>query len=784
MYSNFSRSVVGAALFISLTSCSLYEGPPTKRDDAFEKSDLNCMKNMRATLIQYSEGRANSADVNRIAECSIGALDTFAKYTRGETRDRFTAIEIRSFLQRYFFEDLVISDGLLTEIMHVKQAFLGGSSTDFSREDLSSAKDVINALRATLLRLQLSMPLTLSRFERENTRYVDEASLAIIDAAEILAKKISENKTTYSFEDMGRLLDQIMGTFSGSQSILTTIRSHLELAGIIKELVIAPGKPREIVTSADWRLIVQEGSKWGVTYLKFLHLQAQYKDWMRGEGRERLGILLMESLDHLDRIAARSCPKCTTAPGIPISSLQHLLEHLKWNGKILDIQFDKNTLAGLFTPVIQHVLGGSDKSETGRGSDRLTLIHISRLRSMVQDVLDGTRFLEASYATLIHVDHFSDLEAVTTQDLVSLDAEEILRKHGGVNESALQVAKGLQDVFRKTVALGDHTTKNALYDGRNASRPRTYREMIRYVWLRPIFKKIVDGYRTNGRAGLNLSEFQGFIQDYWPILKDFKLVGPKNNPKDDGIKRFREASLFTQVSDGNDLIAVDEGLMLVLYMFSANPMSIDVHNRMTSICPIGDFDDYGKRTVEPTCYRNKLYNFSRKNLETSDLWKSFPVMITYYEGLKPKDQVKFQQYIESTVRKVGVPSTAYFGSDDSQTLVMMFHYIEGLFLRYDTNFDTVLNRAEAQAAFPVFQSTLATLGEMELDDKKLPSAFYWLLSRGAPPVDDQMSWLSLYWHGFNFWIWHKRAPEITADRLSVLKVFSTLSKTPSPASAP
>lgn len=776
-----------------LASCSLYEGPPSQRTDDFQKANLGCMKDFREISVEYFEGRATPEKVKRLASCSIEGLRTFTKYTRGESRDRFTAQEIRNFLQRYFLEDVVISDALLMEFMRVKQAFLGGKTSDFTREDLKMAEALIEAFRDILLRLQPSMPFSVERMERESPAYVEEAGKALIDAAEILGNRITENRSTYSIEDMGKFFDEIMLTFNGSKSVLASIRKNLKLAEILKEIAISPNRPRDVVTAGDWKIIFQEGSRWAATYLRFMNLNARYPQWTRGEGRAHLGEIVFEGLAHIDRMVARHCPEelitrdgCRSIPGIPIKSMESLVEAAEWDGKILGVKFRKSTIQGLLEPMIQRVLGGADMTETGRTTDRLTAVHLDRLRLLIRDWLDGSRYVEGSFASLLRTEKFPDSYSVPTQELVAMDPEPVLRENGGVTPSAVAVAESLRTLFRRTMAVADHESPGALFDGKNSFRPRVYREMDRYTWLRPVFKQVVLGYmggpRLKARAancendGLTVEEFTTFIRDYWQVLGDMGFVGPKNTPEGDGKRRFREASLFTQVSDGSTLISMDEGLQLVLYMFYADPLSVKVHDRAEKICPKGTLDPYGQPLIEPACYREKIYDFSEKNSDTADLWKPFPILIQFYDGLKPAKQVEFREYVEGATRVPNSPQDAWFGSSESQAVVMMFYYIEALYLRYDTNRDGVLNRAEAELAFPVFENTLSEISGMETSDAKLKSVFFYLLSHGAPPVDAGMGRWRKFWNGLDFMIFHWRAHDFKADRLSVLKVFATLAQ--------
>jgi len=792
MFSKILILLFSAITLATVPSCSLYEGPPPKKKKEFQKNSLNCLKDFRAKLLDYADGRATAEDVNRLANCSIEALRTFGDLTRGQDRDRFTAEEIRTFLQRYFLDDVTISDGFMREFMRVKQAFLGGKSSDFSREDLKTCEGLIVAIRDILLRLQPSMPMSFERMQRETPAYVEEAGKALIDSAEIFGKKITENQSTYSFEDMGRLFDEITRTFDNTKSVFASVQTHIKLAGVLKEVVIDPYRPREIVTARDWRIIIGEGARWTATYLRFLNIDAQYSTWMRGEGRTRFGIILNETLSHIDRAIKRHCPEeaqvregCNVIPGIPIQSRQTLMETVAGVGELTGAKFQKGTLIKLFESIVKRTLGGPELGETGRNTNRLTMNHVDRLRSLIRDWIDGSRYVEGAYATILRSESFPNSALVTTAALTDLDPKEVLRNYGGVTPEALAVAESLRALFKKTSAIQDAESKGAVFDGKNATRERVYSEMDRYTWLRPVFKRFVLGYiegpgmatriRNYEKDGLAIGEFTTLITDFWQLLSDVKFVGPKNTPSGDAKKRFRESSLFMQVSDGNNVISMDEGLQLVLYMFSANPLAVDSHNRAGKLCKTGPLDDYGEPTVETKCYRAKMYDFSASNSATADLWKPFPLMIQFYDGLSVTQKAEFQEYVERASRKPEVPYGSWFGSDDTQTTVMIFHYVEALFQRFDVDKDGFLDETEGETAFPVFRNTLADIPTTKLSDAKLKSVFFWLLEYGAPPVDDSMGGWSKFWNGMEFMMYHWGSPSFNSDRLSVLKVFATLS---------
>jgi hypothetical protein len=780
--------VTAFALGLGGASCALYEGPAPARNK--DIPELGCMKDFGARFVDYFEGRATEDDVNRLANCSVRALQAFQKVARGKNNDRFTSQEIRNFLQQYFLEDIVLSDGLLRELMRVKQAFLGGEIEDFTPEDLVFAEKLIITFRDVFVRLHSSMPISLDRLKREDASYVDRVVSAVADASAILGRQITQVDASYKFEDLARLFDEVARAFPRRARVIEPVRERLNMAGCLKEILISPYRSREDVTSTEWKMILEDGARWFGVFAKLLNANAHYPSLTMGEGRERLGLLLNETLDLLERTTVRHCPprlalpngKCRIEPGIPIAAIHEIIDLSEWDGKLLGVQFQRSTLKSLVTPVIQRLLGDTDLGPTGRQATRLTRAHLERVRKSIREWMIGARYVDALYARLVTPNFDATTEA-STDSIVAPPACDVLAIPCDDEQEPVAIAEGLRAVFGRTVDLAGPDGTRVLYDGKNASRGRSYQELASYAWLRPFLKRIVLGYiedspdseRAVGVQGLNRKEFGMLVDHYWPLFLDLKVVGPKNLREEDASKRFREASLFTQVSDGNNLLSVDEGVQLVLLMFSADPMSRDAHVRVAEVCPTEGLDDFGRPKVEPHCYRKSFFDLRRENRKYVDLWGGMPLLVDFYEGLGEKERAEFARSIETISRKSGkVEIESYFTSVDTQVATMIYHFIEGIFQRYDQDKNSRIDEKEADQAFVIFQRTLAEIAKKDPDNANVKAIFFWLLAKGEPPIPNTKPWWKRYWDVPEFIWWSWTSPSFEADRLSLLKVFAAL----------
>jgi hypothetical protein len=219
----------------------------------------------------------------------------------------------------------------------------------------------------------------------------------------------------------------------------------------------------------------------------------------------------------------------------------------------------------------------------------------------------------------------------------------------------------------------------------------------------------------------------------------------------------------------------------VLLVLSAQPMSVEAHDKLTALCPNGGDDDYGEKTIEPGCYRKLFYDFSPES-KFAEYWASFPNLMKFVRGLDAERLAEVRRYVETASRKGGYQEKTYFDSSDAQSAIVLFHYLEGLFLRFDEDADGDIDVKEAEKAFPNFKLTLAEFAEMTKnpDHPRLKKIFMYLLDKGRPPVTDDMGRWKRFWNGVGFIFWSWRTPDFEADRLGLLKVFAAIASPPPP----
>lgn len=790
----FRGLIAGAVVILGfgLSSCGLYEGPPKDKEKKFNNEEMKCLNHFKTRLQDYFKGLGDEAEIDRLTQCLNLSLDNFVKYTRGEHKDRFTAQEVRNFLQHYILEEFEMTDGLVRELMLLKKVFIGGKDTDFTLSDIETGKNLIKDIATLLKKLHPHLPLLFDKLiENPDSRSLNLATAAYIDVANSLGDIIQNKNAQYSFADLNRLISEFEIVFPDIE-VFKTMKKDLPQVVRMKNKLVTPFKQNYDVTAEQWKTVLNDGAEWMAIYLKFKHLTKHNEDLTRGKARVRLVEIFDDAVVLTDRVINRHDGTLSFA------AIEDFLDEFGYDGTFFGAKLSTKTVKDALKPIVKRVLSGADTSENGRLAMGLKRSHLNKLQMIFHEWSELMNVTEALFAKQSGSEGFAPALQYTNDALLSVDLNDFIKD--SVNPRLTgKMAAEVASLIVKYPSFVVGESNQFLFSNDVMTRGKSFHDMTRWTWLRPIFKYLMMGYMSPERAkranpekidreGLTLSEFKIFIHDLWPALVDLKRVGTRfNNPEDDSKKRFLEGSLFMFASDGDARASVDEGLQLILYMISADKIGDLAHRSAAQSCKTGERDEFSKFKVEPKCYEKVMYDFDSKTAPLKDLWAAFPRWVKYYSRLNAEQRKEYKTLLRQICRRAEKPKNEWMGSDDTDALVMLMHYVETLFARYDTDFSETLNPKEAQKSWTLFKRTLSEIPDAPEDAEQLEAVFAYILAHGEPP-EFRDSWFGKKWDEFVFWKdWLRTYQKdwsgynFESDRSKILLVFDKIKpKKPEP----
>ena len=806
------RSLIIPMFFGLLAGCTIGEQKKASKAPNIEaQTQMGCLKTSGAQLRELIKGAGEIKDLDTIGACADTVVREFAKLAQGKDRATFTPVEIRDFLQRYYLGDVKISDELLARILRVRESFFGGGITTLSGEDLASVLRTTHSLLGVLRDMHPYLPISFeSASELSPVQHAAMLATYTKSVGTIVGLLLRSSPKAFSFAEVRDLLgDSQRALGTGSNSILATIQSNVDLAARLKTLWLTPDRPSDEIRAEDLRLGLTEGMQALSDYLTIMHaLRAEGMN-LSVSGRDRISASGEDAINIVERAIARRTPKplgagtnvvavVPNSAGIPIEDLEALVLDPRILGEITSASVGtsqahlrERTITGLIDKVGLRVLSQDDLS-------------LRPLRSLTRGHLEGLRRILREWRALKgYVDQAAPagMERVRLVPITTRAARTNFRaglKLGlpyPIDDGIFGRLYHFREYLRASPALYDENKRSPIGAGMLA-HPYTPFELNILAMIRPMVSTLARAYQEKPAGtdlvdgpgtGLTEVEFGHLVRDLWDVLVDLQFLSATDDPELDTQKRFREASLFNFVSDGDDHMSVHEGTQLVLALAEAQSLGKKMHGLAVGMCAEAGPDEFGSSLIEPNCFRQKVMDFSSTSPEADATWADLPLLRAYFKTLDAAGREEYWKLIEMAGRKFGYEPGRWYDLSDAQSIACLLRYVEYVYERFDQNpRNSEIDPAEAELAYPVFRGQLAQY-RANLDEDSLHAAFTWLLANGLPPGDPSMGWYDRITSYGGFVVWKKRGYEgysflgrhidgwaFSAPRRNVMSVFGII----------
>ena len=109
-------------------------------------TSLGCMNNLDEQLQAYLQQNLPEKEIGTFTQCLQTALLVFKYHVWGKDRTAYTPEELRSFIQTFFLQDRPISDPLLSHLMILKTALVGGEYHQLTLNEIDQLIQLMNTL--------------------------------------------------------------------------------------------------------------------------------------------------------------------------------------------------------------------------------------------------------------------------------------------------------------------------------------------------------------------------------------------------------------------------------------------------------------------------------------------------------------------------------------------------------------------------------------------------------------------------------------------------------------
>jgi hypothetical protein len=675
--------------FIHL-GCALEYGEPRNEPEVIELSmgDSACLSRSQEVFSRFLEGKADQKEIESVRDCTIGAIDTFKKRTRGEVEGQYHKKELLSFLEKYFLGGEKIPHSLSREAMLLKAAFLGGNEQVVTQDELIQTRFLIEALAEEAITLLPHLPLLPENVSRLSGGELTLVSDRLSQSAKRIGQLIQTGGSPYRFEDGYRL-------FTALSSSARSSAFQKTMSWMIGERAVVEQAFELLLGVFEWRDVLERSSNLYSLVLQWRWLQDYEGSLLLGDGLEVTEAFGLNLFSILEQAAKRQ-------PGQVITEekMKNLLRSLgsKRVQRAFGENFSLDSVELFLEPLFARLLGRAGSYRPiGLYLDTVLILKkdfqvwLSRQRSL-ESLFKGRQNQAISYSTF----------------------EKETKKGKGVKEIEWLWDNELSAFLKIRNKIGPIFLDNFSVDLSRLDFKSSFSffELTQLNWMQLGIRQLFQGYiedpkRLKTLSGLTQDEMQRLYADIRGVCIERGVCDPESD--ESGAARFVEADLFMGPADGNGLLDPEETLSLLIYLISSKKVADRLHLDVSTSCETQGLDRAGRPVVERECYEERLFS------QFHEIFENMPQMINAYKALNLDEKREFERDLIRFAFEAGEESV-WMSSLETDRISTVLHYIESFFFRkFDSDQSGVLETPEAMAAYPVFKIPLEEAVEEYLE---------------------------------------------------------------------
>jgi hypothetical protein len=276
-------STLGVKFFISclglfyLCACDLKinDRPPKQEDLIFEdENNVKCISKTVPYFEAFLKGEPEGVKVKEFWICSALAMSSFKTKTKGSDDGQYSAKAMAVFFEKYFLDNMVITDTLIEEAMRLKQVLLGGSIKNFTNEELDQFVVIFTKMGDLSQELFPYMNLYSGKWkpkaetwDESDVQYFEKGSAALDKLVNQLIDWTRLDSANYPIDHFLIFLREFDKMMKHSVDFASPIE---KLFPILKKLkVILASGDADFITAHEWKNFLTLGAKGYMIYLRW-----------------------------------------------------------------------------------------------------------------------------------------------------------------------------------------------------------------------------------------------------------------------------------------------------------------------------------------------------------------------------------------------------------------------------------------------------------------------------------------------------------------------------------
>ncbi len=769
------------AISLALPGCGLSTGEsaPKRPPPSYSGKGFSCVGKIPEHFDRYVNDQLSNEQVTEFVSCLQKAFTTFAQLTRGRNATSYSPDEIRQFLHSFFLNERRLKDELMGEVMILKQAILGGSSTAISREELHALVEMLEEFKNEAIRLKPHLRVLNPRLAQEQDpatlgKRLADANEALNSVIKTLAMRLQRNQRNYTLASLQSLLVEFRAFAGWDEHFPDAISpaKWVSFIRIFRQLTVAPIDPNT-VRPLEWTPMLQSFARW---YLVYLQYQIGVKDQpiLRGVGLQNTIQLANDVFNLIEQAASKQ--EGLTIRFAQLDELTKATYDLRW----IPAHIPPSSINGALAAVVTRILGDPEIPASQRKTEGLALTNVARAR----DIFFRWAYIQMNLDTRL-AGTLAAQKVVPNVQIRPYMTPDVRLKLKSLGSSEWDDFLSLRGLMRPLFADGSYRVGLVRHEdlARNNLRHTYHNLTLMNLWrtsAQALFRGYAEhaGSRIGFDSGITLEEVEKFYADFREIGIALKLVDQRNPNM--GNRDFTAANLFTYSGDGinsepgapKGRLRMVEAIELFSFMLSGGRLADDFYADLKAVCPHGPPDMYKRPKLDRNCVLENLpATFDAHLGSMPDLQQFLRV------APLPIRQAHARTLLETAFSPKN-SVTPWVEYSEFTTLAVVMHYAEAVMTRFDADRDGTLSNPEIDPAAEIFMGFIKKFAKdkmnQNLSDRQAKGAFYYILTNREMPTGFwDIAWLTYVRTG-NLSL--NRADLSTVFKVIIAKLFDTVKK--------
>lgn len=695
---------------------------------------------------------------------------------------QISKLEIDEILESFakIWQDFKTSPTFTTEIMKLKRILVGGGLSGIEKDEFLKAQSKVNAIKDVVEKF-LPYYQFYGLAWRPELLSQSEANAEFIESLKSLTyitNKIVEDvsfESGYGYTDLILLVDEIEKLYppkSDKSRFHDSLKEYACLAQLGVDVFLDKnnfnlGYPCETLkfTANDLALLVKKFSQLYGQYLNYYYfLDKQNVLTNKLDYDTRLNSFIIEALNFL-----KSSIENRKFKIISYNEISGFIAEA-YRLKIVPKEIKPASIKTVIKAALEKVFIDTSLKLNKYKVNGLEAFHVENIQRELQNYQLTSLYFSELYENKINNNY--------NYDFFNLNIKNAIK-----NSSEASLTFGLREFLRHfqtpfPVSISNDKkiifTKNTNpYFGSKSVIQMNLSRFLAGLLIRAYSRSLDRGSNTRGLTDCEAKEA---FKDIKPLLIDFGVIGPNSG---DGFidSRFLESNIFLPHSDGNDLISFEEIAELSNFIFSGFQIDTEIYEEILKACKI--YEEDNEKYMDLVCLRSTYFEHAKRVLN------SMPAYLDYMKNESIENwnvsffnNLKAAGYIPRSDLKVSV--------SDSSLVPHIIQYGESLFLKFDLNYDGVINKKEGLKAYPTFEKLLKKVARKQIEngdikEKEVEALFTYILKYGAiPECDKSFVLLCLFEEDIRNWLdwkanYKKEDYNLSANRSQIAKILGLIS---------